>query len=128
MDELAGCRKQIVLLKSICRFLLQCGRTRSSHLPTTRAPGRCWWGASMPQEMGGTPEQPGRTCWGVRGEEKWRPDRTGTPEGWVGEGRGSHTWRDPQGLGGSVGSTPSVSLPNQAWGSLLGSRARASTL
>ena len=28
---------------------------------------------------------------GVKGEEKWRWDETGAPEGWLGEGKGSHT-------------------------------------
>ena len=27
---------------------------------------------------------------GVKGKEKWRPDGTGAPEGWLGEGKGSH--------------------------------------
>ena len=30
---------------------------------------------------------------GVRGEEKWRRDGTGAPEGWLGEGKGSHAQR-----------------------------------
>ena len=42
-------------------------------------------------------------CQGTEGAEKWRPDGTGTPEGWLGEGRGSHAWRDPRGFGGSAG-------------------------
>ena len=46
---------------------------------------------------------------GVRGEEKWRPDRTSAPEGWLGGRRGPHSWRDPQGSGGSGGSAPNVS-------------------
>ena len=32
---------------------------------------------------------------GVKGEEKWRWDRTGTPEGRLGEGRSSYTQWDP---------------------------------
>ena len=31
--------------------------------------------------------------WGVKGEEKWRQDRTGAPEGRLGEGKGSHAGR-----------------------------------
>ena len=30
---------------------------------------------------------------GVREEKKWRQDGTGAPEGRLGEGKGSHTWR-----------------------------------
>ena len=44
-----------------------------------------------------------------RGEEKWRLDGTSTPEGWLGEGRSSHTWRDPQGFGGCGENAASVS-------------------
>ena len=44
----------------------------------------------------------------LSGEEKWRLDRTGTPEGWLRRGRGSHAWRDPQGLR-SGWSAPSIS-------------------
>ena len=44
-------------------------RTQSLHLPTTRAPARCWWGTSTPKEMGQTPKRPGRT-WGDRGGRK----------------------------------------------------------
>ena len=47
---------------------------------TTRAPVRCWWGTLTPNETGGTPEQLGRMWWGVRGEEKWRVDKTSVPE------------------------------------------------
>ena len=47
----------------------------------------------------------------MRGEEKWRPDGTGALEGWLGEGRGSHAWRDPQGLGGSGGVQLAFPLP-----------------
>ena len=42
----------------------------------------------------------------LRGKEKWRPDRTGAP-------RGSHAWRDPQGLG-SGGSMPRISPAQSA--------------
>ena len=31
------------------------------------------------------------------------------PEGWLGLGRGSHSWKDPRELGGSAGSMPSIS-------------------
>ena len=52
---------------------------------------------------------------GLRGEEKWRPDRTGTPEGWLREGRGSHAWRDPQelGSGGSMGRVSPAQLAGE---------------
>ena len=103
------------------------GRTRSSRLPTTRAPARHWWGTSTPKETGGTPERPGRMWGGVKGEEKWSPDGTGTPEGWLGEGRASHTWTDPRGLGGSGGVCLAFPLPNWAQVSLLGSWAGSST-
>ena len=62
----------------------------------------------MPKEMGGTPKQLGRTWGEGRGDKKWRLDRTSTPEGWLGEGRGYHSWRDPRGLEGSGGSEPSI--------------------
>ena len=104
----------------------QSGSRRSLHLPTTRAPMGHWWRSSMPKEMGGTPELPSRTQGGLRGEEKWRPDRTSAPEGWLGEGRGSHIWRDPWGLGGSGGSAASVSPAQSAPGSLLCSQAGSS--
>ena len=97
-------------------------------LLTPRALARCWWGTSAPKEMGGTPERPGRMWRGVRGEEKWRLDRTGTPEGWLGVGRGSHAWRDPWGLGGSGGVCLAFPLPSWALGSLLGSRSWSSVL
>ena len=67
----------------------RCGKLRNSRLPITRAPAGRWWGTSTPKEVGGTPEQLGRMRGGVRGKEKWRPDRTSSPEGWLGEGRGS---------------------------------------
>ena len=47
----------------------------------------------------------------MRGE-KWSLDRTGTPEGWLRGGMGSHTWRDPWGLR-SGGAHPAYPLPNQ---------------
>ena len=34
-------------------------------------------------------------CGGGRGEERWRPDGNGAPEGWLGEERDYHTWRGP---------------------------------
>ena len=40
---------------------------------------------------------------GVKGEEKWRWDRTGTPEGRLGEGRSSYTQRDPPTVRGPAG-------------------------
>ena len=46
---------------------------------------------------------------GSEGKEEWRPDRTSAPEGWLGEGRGSHSWQDLWELGGSGGSAPSIS-------------------
>ena len=80
----------------------QSRRTQSSHVLTTRAPTRCWWGTSIPKGTGGTPEQQGRTWWGTRGE-KWRSDGTGTPEGWLGKGRDSHSWRGPQTMNEPMG-------------------------
>ena len=35
----------------------QCGKTRSTFLPTTRAPARHWWGTLTPKKMGGTPKR-----------------------------------------------------------------------
>ena len=37
------------------------------------------------------------------GEERWTPDRTGAPEGGLGEGGGSHAQRGPLMASGSVG-------------------------
>ena len=97
--------------------------------PQPRAAATEWWGTSMPKKMGGTPEQLGRMWGAVRGEEKWRLDRTGAPEGWLGEGRGAHAWRDLQRLGCcGGGSVPSVCPAQLAPGSLLGSRAGSSAL
>ena len=76
------------------RLRWQSRRTQSLCLPTTRAPTRCWWGTLTPEGTGGTPEQTGRTWGAVKGEEKWRSDGTGALEGWLVEGRGSHTRRD----------------------------------
>ena len=44
--------------------------------------------------MGGPPQQPGRT-WGIGGVkgEKWRWDRTGAPEGQLGERKGTQARR-----------------------------------
>ena len=76
----------------------------------------------MTTEMGGTPEQPGRMWGGVRGEEKWRPDRTNTPEWCLREGRSSLTWRDSQGArriwGGVEGVYPTHSGPGKPAGLL----------
>ena len=57
-------------------------------------PGTSGW-PRTPKGTGGTPSnQVGRgVLGGMRGEEKWRRDGTGAPEGWLGEGKGSHTWR-----------------------------------
>ena len=41
--------------------------------------------------------------WEGGGEGKSQPDRTSTPEGRLGEGRGSHTWRGPPIIRGSTG-------------------------
>ena len=46
---------------------------------------------------------------GLRGEEKWRMNSTGAPEGWQRVGKVSHAWMDPWGLG-SGGSALRVSL------------------
>ena len=51
------------------------------------------------QGDGRNPQVNRKDMGGLRGEEKWRPDRTSTPEGWLGGGSGSHAWRDPRGLG-----------------------------
>ena len=64
----------------------------------------------------------------MRGEEKWRLDRTGTPQGWLGEGRGSHARRELRGLRGSGGARLASPLPSLALGSLQGSSAGSSTL
>lgn len=56
-----------------------------------------------------TPKQtvqiPARTSrmWREGGEEKWRWDRTSTPEAWLGEGKGSHDQRGPLTVWDSVG-------------------------
>ena len=70
------------------------------------------------------------------GKEKWREEGTGTPEGWLGEGRGSHdqrvpptVWgsvrpgRDLQGIRGSEGMQLASPPTAQAPVSLLGSQA-----
>ena len=90
----------------------QCGKMQSLHLPTTRAPARCWWGALMPKEKGRTPKRTGRTC----GDWEWRRsgDRKGLVPlrgGW--EGGGVPT---PGGtLRGSDkgGASPVFPVPNQ---------------
>ena len=51
---------------------------------------------------------------GMKGKEKWRPDRTSAPEGWLRGGRVSHNRRDPQ-EAWIWGSTPSIS-PAQSQG------------
>ena len=86
-------------------------------------------GPRTPKGTGGTPsDQVGRGAWrGVRGEEKWRRDGTGTPEGWLKEGRGSHAQRGKLGDHwegrGSKGSMARFPLPTWAPRSLLRSRA-----
>ena len=93
------------------------------HLPGTGG------GPRTSKRMGGTPSdwvEPG--AWGgVREEEKWRPDGTGTPEGRLGEGKGSHARRGKLGNHregrGSKGSVARFPLPTWAPRNLLRSRA-----
>ena len=63
----------------------------------------------------------------MRGEEKWRREGTGAPEGQLGEGKVSHTRRGKLGNHwegrGSKGSVARFPLPTWAPGSLLRSRA-----
>ena len=64
---------------------------------------------------------------GVKGEEKWRWDRTGTPEGQLGEEKVSHTQRGKlrnhwEGRG-SKGSVARFPLPTRVSRNLLRSRA-----
>ena len=63
----------------------------------------------------------------MKGEEKWRQDGTGAPEGWLGEGKGSHAqWGE---LGnhwegrGSKGSMARFPLPTWGFRNLLRSQA-----
>ena len=60
-------------------------------------------------------------------EEKWRQDGTGVPEGWLGEGKGSHTRRGKLGNHwegrGSKGSMDMFPLPTWAPRNLLRYRA-----
>ena len=53
--------------------------------------------------------------WGVKGEEKWRCDGTGIPEGRLGDGKGSHARRGKLGDHwegrGSKGSMARFPLP-----------------
>ena len=52
---------------------------------------------------------------GAREEEKWKPDGTGDPEGWLGVGRSSHIWR----IRGNVASiSPNHSGPRKPAGVL----------
>ena len=64
---------------------------------------------------------------GVKGEEKWRWDGTGAPEGRLGEGMGSHTGRGKLGDHwegrGSKGSMDRFPLPTWTPKNLLRSRA-----
>ena len=65
------------------------------------------------------PRATGQDVRRVRGEEEWRPDGTRTREKQLGGGRGSHAWRDPEGLGGSGGVHlvfPLPSRPREACG------------
>ena len=85
-------------------------------------------GPQTPTGTGGSPQRPGRT-WGVgrvRGEEKWRRDRTGAPEGRLGEGKGSHARRgklgNPWEGRGSKGSVARFPLPTWTPRNLLRSR------
>ena len=63
----------------------------------------------------------------MRGEEKWRWDGTGAPEGWLGEGKGFHTLRGDLGDHwegrGSKGSMTRFPLPTWAPRNLLRSKA-----
>ena len=89
------------------------------HLPGTSG------GPQTPKGAGGIhSDQVGRGAWGgVRGEEKWRRDGTGTSEGRLGEGKGSHARRGKLGDHwegrGSKGSVDRFPLPTWAPGSLL---------
>ena len=64
---------------------------------------------------------------GVKGEEKWRWDGTGAPEGQLWEGKGSHTRRGKLGNHwegrGSKGSVARFPLPTWTPRNLLRSRA-----
>ena len=63
----------------------------------------------------------------MKGEEKWRWDGTGVPEGRLGEGKGSHAGRGKLGDHwegrGSKGRVVRFPLPTWAPGSLLRSQA-----
>ena len=74
--------------------------------------------------MGGNlSNQVGRGAWGEWRGEKWRRDGTGAPEGWLGEGKGSHAWRGKLGNHwegrGSKGSMTRFPLPTWAPRNLL---------
>ena len=57
---------------------------------------------------------------GVKGEEKWRKNGTGTPEGWLGEEKGSHAQKGGHWEGrGSKGSVAKFPLPTWAPRNLL---------
>ena len=67
--------------------------------------------------------------WGrERGEEKWRLDRTGAPEGWLGEGRGSYAWRTLRGMEKQEAACLVFPLPSWTPGRLLDSQPEFSTL
>ena len=106
------------------------------HLPGTGG------GPQTPKGTGRNSEWLGKT-WvgGGRREEKCRQDGTGAPEGLLGEGRSSHTPRDPPTVRGSTGqgetlgraedwtgTWPAFPLPAWTPESLLRSRAWSSTL
>ena len=59
----------------------------------------------------------------MRGEEKWRQDKTSAPEGWLGEGKGCHARRGKLGDHwegrGSKGSVARFPLPTWAPRNLL---------
>ena len=73
--------------------------------------------------MGGTPSDRVARGGGERGEEKWRWDGTGAPEGRLGEGKGSHAQRGKGGTFGRAenqkGAWPAFPLPAWAPGNLL---------
>ena len=57
----------------------RCGKTQSQHLPTTRAPAGCWWGALTPRRQEAS-ERVGRRGTEGGGEVEARQDRR--PWGW----------------------------------------------
>ena len=63
----------------------------------------------------------------MKGKDKWRRDRTGTPEEWLGEGKGSHALRGKLGdhweSRGSKGSVAKFPLSTWTPRNMLRSRA-----